>query len=204
MIREKETAKGGQNMLSQEEVLEVFSRTGVLLEGHFRLTSGLHAAKYLQCAKLLQYPQEAAPLCEQLASYFKDAGATVVAGPATGGIILAYEVARALGVRNIFGERENGVMTFRRGFQLSPEDKVLVLEDVVTPGGSVKELIEAVKKAGATVVGVASLVNRSGGKADFGVPFQSLVYLDIQTYQPEDCPMCKAGSEAIKPGSRQL
>ena len=191
-------------MFTQEQVLEIFARTGVLLEGHFRLTSGLHAAKYLQCAQLLQYPHEAGPLCEQLASYFKDAGATVVAGPATGGIILAYEVAKALGVKNIFVERENGVMTFRRGFKVEPTDKVLVLEDVVTTGGSVKELIACVKEAGAEVVGVASLVNRSGGRVDFGVPFKSLVNLDITTYQPEDCPMCKEGSVAYKPGSRQV
>lgn len=191
-------------MFTQEQVLEVFERTGVLLEGHFRLTSGLHAAKYLQCAQLLQYPHEAGPLCEQLAEYFKDAGATVVAGPATGGIILAYEVAKALGVKNIFGERENGVMTFRRGFKVEPTDKVLVLEDVVTTGGSVKELIECVRAAGAEVVGVASLVNRSGGRVDFGVPFKSLVNLDITTYQPDDCPMCQAGSVAYKPGSRQV
>lgn len=191
-------------MFTQEQVLEIFARTGVLLEGHFRLTSGLHAAKYLQCAQLLQYPHEAGPLCEQLASYFKDAGATVVAGPATGGIILAYEVAKALGVKNIFGERENGVMTFRRGFKVEPTDKVMVLEDVVTTGGSVKELIACVKEAGAEVVGVASLVNRSGGRVDFGVPFKSLVNLDITTYQPEDCPMCKEGSVAYKPGSRQV
>lgn len=191
-------------MYTQDQVLEIFERTGVLLEGHFRLTSGLHAAKYLQCAQLLQYPHEAGPLCEQLAEYFKDAGATVVAGPATGGIILAYEVAKALGVKNIFGERENGVMTFRRGFKVEPTDKVLVLEDVVTTGGSVKELIECVKAAGAEVVGVASLVNRSGGRVDFGVPFKSLVNLDITTYQPDDCPMCKQGSVAYKPGSRQV
>lgn len=191
-------------MLTQDQVLEVFERTGVLLEGHFRLTSGLHAAKYLQCAQLLQYPHEAGPLCEQLADYFKDAGATVVAGPATGGIILAYEVAKALGVKNIFGERENGVMTFRRGFKVEPTDKVLVLEDVVTTGGSVKELIECVRAADAEVIGVASLVNRSGGRVDFGVPFKSLVNLDITTYQPDDCPMCKAGSVAYKPGSRQV
>lgn len=191
-------------MYTQEQVLEIFARTGVLLEGHFRLTSGLHAAKYLQCAQLLQYPNEAGPLCEQLADYFRDAGATVVAGPATGGIILAYEVAKSLGVKNIFGERENGVMTFRRGFKVEPTDKVLVLEDVVTTGGSVKELIECVRQAGAEVIGVASLVNRSGGRVDFGVPFKSLVNLDITTYQPDDCPMCKAGSVAYKPGSRQI
>ncbi len=191
-------------MYTQEQVLEIFARTGVLLEGHFRLTSGLHAAKYLQCAQLLQYPNEAGPLCEQLADYFRDAGATVVAGPATGGIILAYEVAKSLGVKNIFGERENGVMTFRRGFKVEPTDKVLVLEDVVTTGGSVKELIDCVRQAGAEVIGVASLVNRSGGRVDFGVPFKSLVTLDITTYQPDDCPMCKAGSVAYKPGSRQV
>lgn len=191
-------------MYTQEQVLEIFARTGVLLEGHFRLTSGLHAAKYLQCAQLLQYPNEAGPLCEQLADYFRDAGATVVAGPATGGIILAYEVAKALGVKNIFGERENGVMTFRRGFKVEPGDKVLVLEDVVTTGGSVKELMECVRQAGAEVIGVASLVNRGGGRVDFGVPFKSLVTLDIPTFQPDDCPMCKAGSVAYKPGSRQV
>lgn len=191
-------------MLNQEQVLEIFAKTGVLLEGHFKLTSGLHAAKYLQCAQLLQYPEEAAPLCEQLAANFADQGVTVVAGPATGGIIMAYEIARILKVRNIFGERENGTMTFRRGFQLAPTDKVLVVEDVVTTGGSVKELIAAIQKTGAEVVGVASFVNRSGGKADFGVPFASLVKLDIQTYQPEDCPMCKAGSVAVKPGSRNI
>lgn len=191
-------------MYTQEQVLEIFARTGVLLEGHFRLTSGLHAAKYLQCAQLLQYPNEAGPLCEQLADYFRDAGATVVAGPATGGIILAYEVAKSLGVKNIFGERENGVMTFRRGFKVEPADKVLVLEDVVTTGGSVRELIDCVRQAGAEVIGVASLVNRSGGRVDFGVPFKSLVTLDITTYQPDDCPMCKAGSVAYKPGSRQV
>lgn len=128
----------------------------------------------------------------------------MVAGPATGGIILAYEVAKSLGVKNIFGERENGVMTFRRGFKVEPTDKVLVLEDVVTTGGSVKELIDCVRQAGAEVIGVASLVNRSGGRVDFGVPFKSLVNLDITTYQPDDCPMCKAGSVAYKPGSRQV
>ena len=128
----------------------------------------------------------------------------MVAGRATGGIILAYEVAKSLGVKNIFGERENGVMTFRRGFKVEPTDKVLVLEDVVTTGGSVKELIDCVRQAGAEVIGVASLVNRSGGRVDFGVPFKSLVNLDITTYQPDDCPMCKAGSVAYKPGSRQV
>lgn len=191
-------------MLNQEQVLEIFAKTGVLLEGHFKLTSGLHAAKYLQCAQLLQYPEEAAPLCEQLAANFTDQGVTVVAGPATGGIIMAYEIARILKVRNIFGERENGTMTFRRGFRLTPADKVLVVEDVVTTGGSVQELITAIRKTGAEVVGVASFVNRSGGKVDFGIPFVSLVKLDIQTYQPEDCPMCKAGSVAVKPGSRNI
>ncbi len=193
-------------MLTQNQIMDILARTGVLLEGHFKLTSGLHAAKYLQCAQLMQYPNEAAPLCEQLASYFKDENVTVVAGPATGAIIMAYEIARSLGVRSIFGEREPGApMTFRRGFLLTPQDRVLVVEDVVTTGGSVKELIKAVQYAGATVVGVGSFVDRSRGEINFGgVPFRSLVKLDIQTYQPDECPMCKAGSLAVKPGSRQF
>jgi len=191
-------------MYTQEQVLEILGRTGALLEGHFKLTSGLHADRYFQCAQLLQYPWEAEGLCAQLAENFKDSGVTAVAGPAIGGILVAYEVARALKVKNVFAERVNDVMTFRRGFTLTPEDKVIVCEDVVTTGGSVRDVIVAIQKTGAEVIGVASLVNRSGGKADFGVPFKSLVAVNVQTFDPEDCPLCKNGSEAIKPGSRNI
>ncbi|MGI5891968.1 MAG: orotate phosphoribosyltransferase [Bacillota bacterium] len=191
-------------MLTREQIIDIFKVKDVLLEGHFRLSSGRHAQHYLQCAKILQYPADTEVLAKQLAQLFVDEKITVVAGPAIGAIILAYEVARALGVRSIFGERENGVMTFRRGFQLNPEDKVLVVEDVITTGGSTKELIEAVKKSQATLVGVGSLVDRSGGKVDFGIPFKPLLSFEIQSYMPEECPLCKQGvSDAVKPGSKQ-
>ncbi len=193
-----------QAPLSQEEILKIFKEKEVLLEGHFKLTSGRHAAYYMQCAKLLQYPEVAGPLLEQLASYFKDQNVTVVAGPATGAIIISYEVARALGVKSVFSERENGQMCFRRGFEIHPEDRVLVVEDVITTGGSTKEVIAAVRALGATVVGAGCIVDRSGGTVDLGVELKPLVSLQIESYPPEDCPLCKAGmAPAIKPGSRQ-
>lgn len=191
-------------MLNEEQITEIFTKTKVLLEGHFRLTSGLHAAKYMQCAQLLQYPEYTEVLLEQLAGYFAEQKITAVVGPATGAIILAYEAARHLKARSLFTEREEGKMVYRRGFTLTPEDRVLVVEDVVTTGGSVKEVIAATREKGAEVVGVGVLVDRSGGRVDFGVPLKALLTVDIQTYQPEECPLCAAGSVAIKPGSRQI
>jgi len=190
-------------LLTEAEILDIFTETKVLLEGHFRLTSGLHAAQYMQCAQLLQYPNHTEVLLKDLASYFVDQNITAVVGPATGAIILAYEAAKQLGVRSLFTEREDGKMVYRRGFTLGPEDRVLVVEDVVTTGGSVKEVIAATKEKGAEVVGVGVLVDRSGGRVDFGVPLKALLTVNIQTYQPEDCPLCAAGSTPIKPGSRQ-
>ncbi|MDN5347809.1 MAG: orotate phosphoribosyltransferase [Clostridia bacterium] len=190
-------------MLTQEEVLEIFRRTGVLWEGHFRLTSGLHAGQYLQCAQVLQYPEEAARLCAALAENYNGQNIQVVIGPATGAIILAYEVARFLKARALFTEREEGVMTLRRGFRIAPGERVLVVEDVVTTGGSVREVIEIVKAAGGVPVGAGVLVDRSGGKVDLGVPLKALVFLDIEAYKPEECPYCRQNLPIIKPGSRR-
>lgn len=190
-------------MYSREQILQIFKDKEVLLSGHFRLTSGRHAAYYMQCARLLQYPDVAGPLCEQMASNFADQGVTVVVGPAIGAIPLSYEVARSLGVKSIFAERENGVMTLRRGFEVSAQDRVLVVEDVITTGGSVKEVIDLMRAQGATVVGVGVLVDRSNGKIDFGVPLSSLLSLEIESFAPEDCPLCAEGKiPVVKPGSR--
>lgn len=189
-------------MYSQEQILQIMRERDVLLEGHFRLTSGRHAAYYLQCAKLLQYPDIAGPLCAQLASYFAADGVTVVAGPAMGAIVIAYEAARALNVRSVFCERESGAMALRRGLQIKPEDRVLVVEDVVTTGGSCLEVVELAQSMGATVVGVGVIVDRTGGKLDVGLPFKSLVSMEIASFLPEDCPLCAQGLPVVKPGSR--
>ncbi len=191
-------------MLTHDEAIEIFIKANALLTGHFRLTSGRHSAKYMQCAQVLQYPQYASVLCDSLAEKFKGTQIDLVVGPAMGGIIVAYEVGRALGVKTFFTERENGAMALRRGFTINPGEKVLVVEDVVTTGGSVKEVIDVVREKGGEVVGVGVLVDRSAGKADFGVPTQSIVQLEIESYDPEECPLCKEGIPVVKPGSRQV
>lgn len=191
-------------MLNEEELLQLFRKRGALLTGHFKLTSGRHASQYMQCAKIMQYPEDMAVLCQELAEKFQNMAIDAVAGPAMGAIIMSYEMARALKVRSIFGEREDDVMTFRRGFQVFPGDKVLVVEDVVTTGGSCRDAIEAVRKAGGEVVGVGSLVDRSNGTVDFGLPFFSLLKLNIANYAVEACPLCEQGLPLVKPGSRKL
>ncbi len=190
--------------LSPEEVLNIFRESEALLEGHFRLTSGRHSRQYMQCAKVLQYPHHAARLGEALAESFRDQGIDLVIGPAMGGILVAHEVGKALGTKAIFTERENGEMKLRRGFELQPGQKVLVVEDVITTGGSVREVIEVVEAYGAEPVGVGVLVNRSGGKADFGVPLASLLEIEIESFEPESCPLCAEGIPAVKPGSRAV
>jgi len=175
---------------------------GALQSGHFRLTSGRHSDKYMQCAKLFEHPEASAELCGMLAERFAGAGIELVAGPAIGGIIMAYEAARALGVRNIFAERENGAMTLRRGFAVAPGTRVLVVEDVVTTGGSVKEVVSLLQSMGAEIAAVGAVVDRSGGTADFGVPFHSLMKLDARSWEPENCPLCKENIPIVKPGSR--
>ena len=185
------------------EVIERFRRTGALLEGHFVLTSGLHSTGYLQCALVLQHPSEAEPLGRALAERFAGTRVETVAAPAIGGIIIGWEVARALGVRSIWTEREEGRMTLRRGFSVRPGERVLVVEDVVTTGGSTRETIEALRAAGAIVVGAASIIDRSGGRADVGVPRFALATLDVPALAPSACPQCAAGVPAVKPGSRK-
>jgi len=190
--------------MDQEEVLEIYRRTGALLSGHFLLSSGLHSDRYLQSALVLQQPDIATKLCAELAADFKGQGIEAVIAPALGGVFVSHETARALGVRALFAERVNGELTLRRGFTIRPGERVLVVEDVITTGKSTRETIEVVTKAGGSVIAAASLVDRSGGKAQLGVPYRSLVTLDVPTYPAESCPMCKAGSAPVKPGSRGL
>lgn len=190
--------------------LNLFRAAGALLEGHFKLSSGLHSTGYLQCALVLQDPARAEQLGRALGEQLKAYGGNVVLSPALGGLIIGHEVARALGgaadhhvaVRAIFAERQEKVLTLRRGFTLSPSDRVVVIEDVVTTGLSTRETIDVAKAAGATVVAAGSIIDRSGGASNLGVPYHALAALALPTYEPEKCPMCKAGSPVTKPGSR--
>lgn len=193
-----------ETSLTHEEYLDIFRKSEALLEGHFLLTSGKHSAQYMQCAQVLQYPDRAAILAEGLAQAFRDQEIQTVIGPAMGGIIVAHEVAKALGVRSLFTERENGIMRLRRGFTLSPCERVLVVEDVITTGGSVQEVLAVVREFGAIPVGVGILVDRTGGKVDFGTPMASIVQLNIQAYEAKECPLCAQGIPVVKPGSRKV
>ena len=186
-----------------DEVVERFRRTGALLEGHFVLTSGLHSTQYLQCALVLQHPAEAEALGRAVAERFAGQSVETVVAPAIGGIIIGWEVARALGVRSIWTEREEGRMTLRRGFTVRPGERVLVVEDVITTGGSTRETCDALRAAGALVVGAASIIDRSGGRSDVGVPRFALATLDVPAVAPADCRLCAEGVPAVKPGSRK-
>jgi orotate phosphoribosyltransferase len=183
-------------------LLERFRAAGALLEGHFRLTSGLHSPGYLQCALVLQHPDEAEACGAAIADRTRDLGVQTVLSPAIGGIVIGQEVARALGVRAIFAERQDGALTLRRGFTLGPGEKVLVVEDVVTTGGSTIETIALARAAGADVVGAASIIDRSGGHQKIDVPFHVLATMLLPTYDPASCPLCAAGQPVVKPGSR--
>jgi len=191
--------------LTDQQILKIFYETNALLEGHFLLTSGRHSNQYFQCAKVLQFPDYTSEVCSVLSEHFRNYDIDTVIAPAMGGIIVGYEVARQLNKRSIFTERENNQMTLRRGFSLNENEKVLVCEDVVTTGGSVFEVIGIVKSFGAKVIGVASIVDRSNGKVDFGYPFKSALQLEVVSYLPEECPICKQGKiPLVKPGSRKL
>jgi orotate phosphoribosyltransferase len=190
--------------MTSEQVLDIYTKTGALLTGHFLLSSGLHSEQYLQSALVLQQPEIATRLCAALAEPFRHSRIDAVIAPALGGVFVSHETARALGVRGLFAERVNGELTLRRGFMIKPGERVLVVEDVITTGKSTKETIEVVRKSGGEVVAAASLIDRSGGKAELGVPYQSLVTLNVPTYAPEACPLCKAGGTPVKPGSRGL
>jgi len=190
-------------MLTKEQAIEIFTKSGALMEGHFKLTSGRHSNRYMQCALVLQYPQYTEQLALHIAEKYAAEKIDFVIGPAMGGIIVAYEVARQLKVPGIFCERENGQMVLRRGFKLEPGHKVLVVEDVVTTGGSVMEVMDIVRQSGAEVAGVAVLVDRSAGKVDFGVRKEAVLIMDIESWEAEECPLCQQGKgEAVKPGSR--
>jgi orotate phosphoribosyltransferase len=188
--------------MTDRETLALYEKTGALLHGHFRLTSGLHSDVYLQSALVLQYPEYAALLGAALAAPFKEAGAGTVLAPAVGGILVAHEVARALGARCLFTEREGGVMTLRRGFSVAADERCLVVEDVITTGGSTREVMQCVEAQGGVVVGVGSLIDRSGGAVRFPVKRAALATLQATTWDPGVCPLCKTGSPAVKPGSR--
>ncbi len=184
-----------------ETVLQIFRETGAYLKGHFRLTSGLHSNEYLQCALVLQHPAVAERLGRELAAQLP--ACDIVVSPAIGGLIIGHEVARAKGVRFLFTERDAaGKMTLRRGFSVQPGETALVIEDVVTTGGSTREVIELLRSSGARVLAAASVIDRSGGRADLGVPRIALATLDVIAYAPEDCPLCKQGVPVEKPGSR--
>jgi len=188
--------------VTQDQVLTRFRERGALLEGHFRLSSGLHSPNYLQCALVLQHPADAEGCGRAVAAKLPDVGATVVLSPALGGLIIGHEVARALGVRAIFAERADGVLTLRRGFTLGADDRVVVVEDVVTTGGSTRETMEVARQWGATVVAAAAVINRSGTASPVGVPFAALAEFSPPTYQAEQCPLCAQGLPVVKPGSR--
>lgn len=192
-------------MLTQEQALECYRKTGAILKGHFKLTSGRHSDTYMQSAKLFIDTKQSEIVCKALAEKLEGVEVDMVVSPAIGGILMGYEVARQLGVPNIFAERENGEMTLRRGFSIPEGAKVIVVEDVVTTGGSVKEVVKLVQSLGGNVTAVASLVDRSNGAVDFGVKYVNLISMEVVSYESEECPLCKEGKiELVKPGSRQV
>jgi len=188
--------------LDSDAVLDLFRRSGALLEGHFRLTSGLHSERYLQSALVLQYPDLAEALGRELGARTAHMQPTAVLSPALGGIVIGQEVGRALGVRSIFVERQDGKLVLRRGFTLDADDRVLVVEDVITTGLSTRETIAAAEALGALVTGAAAIVDRGSDPARLNLPMQTLVRLDVPTFQPEACPLCASGVPVVKPGSR--
>jgi orotate phosphoribosyltransferase len=206
--------------VNRDELLDLFRKSGALLEGHFRLTSGLHSTGYLQCALVLQHPRHAEALGAAIAARTRDLRPTVVMSPALGGVVIGQEVGRGLGVRAIFAERQDGALTLRRGFILAESDRVLVVEDVVTTGGSTRETMQVARAAGAQVVGAASIVDRSPSTgsgqapstgsgqaradANLGVPFHALLAIELPTFEPDKCPLCAQGLPVVKPGSRPV
>jgi orotate phosphoribosyltransferase len=188
--------------MTNEEVLQIFKDCEALLEGHFKLSSGLHSSKYLQCAKVTQYPVLAEKLCKELTQKLKALKIDVVVGPAMGGVIIAYELARQFGGRGIFTERVDGQVLLRRGLALKKGERCLIAEDVVTTGKSTKEVIDIINASGAQVVATSCLIDRSNGAADFGVPLVAMAKVEVETFEEKDCPLCKRGIPVEKPGSR--
>ncbi len=187
--------------MTKEEIIKIFKDTNALLEGHFQLTSGFHSPQYFQCAKVLQFPEYMEVLCGMIANHFRDTKIDVVISPAIGGIVVGQEVGRQLGTRSIFAERKDGILQLRRGFEILKDEKVLVCEDVTTTGGSVSEVIDIVQKNSGIVIGVGSIVDRSGGKIQLP-NFYATMIMDVITYNPAECPLCQQGKPIDKPGSR--
>ncbi len=185
--------------MNDKQIEQLLKDTGVIMDGHFLLTSGLHSSRFMQCSQLLQYPEQTEKICRMLAEPYLDQGITAVIGPAMGGVILAYETARTLGVRALYAEPSEGKMVLRRGFKIKPGEKVLVVEDAVTTGGSVRKVLDLLKNIGVTTVGVAVMVDRSAGRVDFGLPTHSLLQVEIQSFDPEECPLCLKGIPLQKP-----
>jgi orotate phosphoribosyltransferase len=185
-----------------DEITQIFRDAGAILEGHFLLTSGLHSPVYWEKFRILQYPHYTEKLCRLIAEHFKKDNIQVVAGPTTGGIILAFEVAKQLGVKGIFAEKEGEARVFRRGFTINPGDRILIVDDILTTGSSITEVMEAVKKLGGIIVGIGVLVDREEQKGDFGVPLFSCLQSATTTYLPEECPLCAAGIPLVRPGGQ--
>ncbi len=192
------------NIMTQDQILQHFRDTDALLDGHFVLSSGLHSPTYLQCALALQFPADTVRFARMTADKYLDSGIKTVASPAIGGLVFGYAVAAALNVRFIWTERQNRIMTLRRGFKVKSGERIIVVEDVMTTGGTTKECIESLTRLGADVVAAATVIDRSNGKAQVGVPRSSLVTMDVPTFAPQVCPMCESGDETSVPGSRAL
>jgi orotate phosphoribosyltransferase len=190
--------------MTRDELLDLFRKSGALLEGHFRLSSGLHSTGYLQCALVLAQPQAAEILGRAVADLAREWRPTVVLSPALGGVVIGHEVGRALGVRALFAERQDGELTLRRGFVLGERDRVLVIEDVLTTGKSTRETMQVARAAGAHVVGAAAIVDRSGGEARLDAPFAALLAIALPTFEPDTCRLCAQGIPVVKPGSRPV
>ncbi len=189
--------------MTEKQTLDIFRKTGAILKGHFKLSSGLHSSGYLQCARALEQPGYAGKLCAALADKFRTERPDIVIAPAIGGILVSYEVARALSAKSIFTERIEGKMALRRGFELSKKDRVLIVEDVITTGLSTREVINVVRSCGSKIIGVGCLIDRSRRKINFTPKFKSLAKIDIPAFTPEKCPLCEKGIPVIKPGSRK-
>lgn len=190
--------------MTNEEALQLFQEAGALLKGHFKLSSGLHSGEYLEKFRLAENPRLFEPMCAELANRFRSAGAEVVLGPTTAGIILAFEVARHLGVQSRYAEREGGKMTLRRNQSLEPGTRVLVVDDILTTGGAVKECLQIVEATGATLVGVGVLGDRSGGQVDLGTRVEAVLRVNVEVFKPEECPYCESGIPLYQPGTKGL
>ena len=191
-------------MSNQQEIFEIFEKAGALLKGHFLLSSGLHSDLYFEKFQVLQHPEYVEILCKKLASLFKDDKIEAVVGPTTGGIIIAYEVAKNLKIRSIFAESEEKRRVFKRGFSLKKGEGVLIVDDILTTGKSINEVVDLVKKYDGEIIGIGVLLDRSGGKVEFGYPLKALATTEVKNYSPEVCPLCKKGEPLVKPGSRKI